>query len=215
MEAGDDDFDSTEWAEFDPNDCLLEKSRGPCRAVIDSWFFNVATKSCQPFTWSGCGGNNNRFNEERHCVKHCMMKWSGNDVTAAPSSSSDRHHQRSAKGNDCPPFQGCGLLRCAESLDPVTGCMKCDCGTSPHLHFNEPKESSRLGEQATQVKASSSVITEMKVKTGPVQVLKPENTSSNSNASEPKLPVGSVSGTPSDLGQTDEEEAGKFFSPIG
>ena len=47
--------------EFDPNDCFLMKERGPCRAAIDSWFFNVGTKSCENFSWSGCGGNKNRF----------------------------------------------------------------------------------------------------------------------------------------------------------
>ncbi|CAG7831434.1 unnamed protein product [Allacma fusca] len=75
--------DSDEAKEFDPNDCFLEKSRGPCRAVIDSWFFNVATKTCEPFMWSGCGGNNNRFGDKIQCEMHCIKGTpfsSGNDT---------------------------------------------------------------------------------------------------------------------------------------
>ncbi|OXA39185.1 Kunitz-type protease inhibitor AFAPI-III [Folsomia candida] len=86
-------------ASFDDEDDAVIS---PCKAIIESWTYNVATASCEKFDWSGCGGNGNRFSEKAFCEKHCSKY-------------------------GCPKFEGCGPLKCGVSKDEITGCEKCDC----------------------------------------------------------------------------------------
>ena len=45
--------------------------QGPCRESIPSWTRNQTNEKCQQFTYSGCGGNENRFASEAECQVHC------------------------------------------------------------------------------------------------------------------------------------------------
>ena len=45
--------------------------QGPCRAFIDSWFFNPGTGKCERFVYGGCGGNANRFATRQDCENRC------------------------------------------------------------------------------------------------------------------------------------------------
>ncbi|XP_021966122.1 protein AMBP [Folsomia candida] len=97
---------------FNISDCALPPVKGPCKAIIESWTYNVATASCEKFDWSGCGGNGNRFSEKAFCEKHCSKYGVGNNKKIAA---------------ECPKFEGCGPLKCGVSKDEITGCEKCDC----------------------------------------------------------------------------------------
>jgi len=109
---------------FHAQDCLLPKVKGPCRAIIDSWYYNSGTASCELFQWSGCGGNNNRFSEKAFCQLHCSAEKLKN--VAKPTHQSQRRKNETSESK-CPKFEGCGPLKCGVSKDPVTGCEKCEC----------------------------------------------------------------------------------------
>lgn len=119
---------------FDVKDCLLPKVKGPCRAIIEQWFFNRVTKSCEPFQWSGCGGNNNRFSEKEFCTQHCATSTLTAPIKPSPSPSPSKK----GVAEKCPKFEGCGPLKCGVSTDPDTGCEKCEChvGVQTDLRVN-------------------------------------------------------------------------------
>ena len=173
--------------EFDPNDCFLVKSRGPCRAVIDSWFFNVATKSCEPFSFSGCGGNNNRFPEKVLCEAQCskpeaaVAKSGVGESSITTNTTEPSSTTRSPiittkhKLPDCPKFDGCPD-KCVIIQDRSDrGCKKCLCGSpndSEIKNMVPPNIQVSSGKNLTVVK-------------------------------EPEVSVGSVSGISPDIDETE------------
>ena len=42
-----------------------------CNAFYSSWYFSYEKQKCVRFTYRGCGGNYNRFDEESQCLKFC------------------------------------------------------------------------------------------------------------------------------------------------
>ncbi|CAM1297567.1 Uncharacterised protein g1853 [Pycnogonum litorale] len=60
-------------SEFErPSICELEMDVGSCTARFYHYFYNITSDSCQVFRYTGCGGNENRFNREEACKKTCM-----------------------------------------------------------------------------------------------------------------------------------------------
>ncbi|BES98927.1 serine-type endopeptidase inhibitor activity [Nesidiocoris tenuis] len=52
--------------------CRLPKLVGPCRTGhVEKYYFDTATVSCKPFTYSGCRGNRNQFDTYEECVAAC------------------------------------------------------------------------------------------------------------------------------------------------
>ena len=51
--------------------CTLSPDPGPCLAAISRWFFNSVTKQCEQFTYGGCRGNENNFDELESCLNIC------------------------------------------------------------------------------------------------------------------------------------------------
>ncbi|KGL99973.1 Eppin, partial [Charadrius vociferus] len=51
--------------------CHLPPVPGPCRGHFSHYAYNPATGTCQPFTYSGCGGNPNNFKTVEECQQVC------------------------------------------------------------------------------------------------------------------------------------------------
>ncbi|NWH70517.1 SPIT1 inhibitor, partial [Piaya cayana] len=51
--------------------CVDLPDTGQCTESIPRWYYNPFTEKCDPFTYGGCGGNNNNFKEEEECMKSC------------------------------------------------------------------------------------------------------------------------------------------------
>lgn len=52
--------------------CLLPKVQGPCEGSYPSYYFDKSSGKCNPFTYGGCLGNNNRFETKKLCEQTCI-----------------------------------------------------------------------------------------------------------------------------------------------
>ena len=53
---------------------MKERDAGKCKQTMGQYFFDRREGKCKPFVYSGCGGNNNRFNSYTSCERTCMKK---------------------------------------------------------------------------------------------------------------------------------------------
>ena len=51
--------------------CTLSANSGSCYGRYPRWFFNLTTSHCELFSYSGCGGNSNRFFTLEKCINTC------------------------------------------------------------------------------------------------------------------------------------------------
>ncbi|CAH4033530.1 unnamed protein product [Pieris brassicae] len=54
--------------------CTLPMSVGPCRLYEERWFYDNSTGVCEPFGFTGCGGNANNFRDKQTCDRACAGK---------------------------------------------------------------------------------------------------------------------------------------------
>ncbi|KAK0411621.1 hypothetical protein QR680_005752 [Steinernema hermaphroditum] len=53
--------------------CLEERAVGHCRENLPAFAYNKYTGRCEPFAYSGCGGNGNRFLTLQQCEELCTV----------------------------------------------------------------------------------------------------------------------------------------------
>ena len=51
--------------------CRLPVVRGDCYQRVRAWYYNVQKGTCERFIYTGCDGNENRFNYMETCVQVC------------------------------------------------------------------------------------------------------------------------------------------------
>nr|XP_037274678.1 papilin-like isoform X1 [Rhipicephalus microplus] len=54
--------------------CKPTHDRGPCKAYIPRWWFNVKTGQCEQFIYGGCQGNKNNYETKRICETNCLRR---------------------------------------------------------------------------------------------------------------------------------------------
>ena len=57
--------------ECQPSDCLHAVDPGVCNSPRDKWYLSPG-RVCTKFTYQGCGGNNNRFDDINFCKCYCL-----------------------------------------------------------------------------------------------------------------------------------------------
>ncbi|XP_065171313.1 papilin-like isoform X3 [Atheta coriaria] len=63
--------------------CYEHVDPGYCNESIASFYFNIQTQRCETFTYSGCGGNGNRYASIEQCERQCGA-FRGQDVCSFP-----------------------------------------------------------------------------------------------------------------------------------
>ncbi|CAH1278805.1 unnamed protein product [Diabrotica balteata] len=53
--------------------CFAPPERGTCNDLHQAWFYDPRSALCQPFVYSGCGGNENKFDSKDDCEKACIV----------------------------------------------------------------------------------------------------------------------------------------------
>ncbi|XP_049754583.1 kunitz-type protease inhibitor 1 [Elephas maximus indicus] len=66
-------FDELQSFHFpsDKGHCVDLPDTGLCQESIPRWYYNPFTERCSRFTYGGCHGNKNNFEEEQHCLESC------------------------------------------------------------------------------------------------------------------------------------------------
>lgn len=56
---------------FLPGHCVDLPYTGLCLESIPRWYYNPFSERCARFTYGGCYGNKNNFEEEQQCLESC------------------------------------------------------------------------------------------------------------------------------------------------
>nr|QJB23280.1 TFPI-2 [Sinocrossocheilus bamaensis] len=54
-----------------PRICRFQKKEGHCRGLFMRYFFNMTSMQCETFTYGGCQGNENNFQNLQECMEYC------------------------------------------------------------------------------------------------------------------------------------------------
>lgn len=54
-----------------PAYCLQSRDPGNCNQRLSRYYFDSLTYKCTPFSYTGCGGNQNHFRSLQECQSHC------------------------------------------------------------------------------------------------------------------------------------------------
>lgn len=53
--------------------CYQPVDPGNCTERNIAFFYDIEKRACTSFIYTGCGGNENRFNSEEQCERQCGM----------------------------------------------------------------------------------------------------------------------------------------------
>ncbi|CAJ0962018.1 unnamed protein product, partial [Mesorhabditis belari] len=74
------------------NPCQFPMLKGPCLQSLFRYYYDMETDECKKFTYSGCGGNPNRFIRRQQCRQKCVKDQNKRDSDlAADLTSSSRN----------------------------------------------------------------------------------------------------------------------------
>ena len=51
--------------------CILPADPGPCRGYFARFYYDAANGQCMEFSFGGCRGNRNNFNDIQECNRVC------------------------------------------------------------------------------------------------------------------------------------------------
>ncbi|XP_075991618.1 kunitz-type serine protease inhibitor A-like isoform X2 [Anticarsia gemmatalis] len=59
--------------------CRLQPDFGDCTGYHPMFYFDISTRTCRGFSYSGCGGNDNRFTSSQQCIAICNPEFAITD----------------------------------------------------------------------------------------------------------------------------------------
>ncbi|KAG9265150.1 kunitz-type protease inhibitor 2-like [Astyanax mexicanus] len=91
----------TRSSNISSDDCRTQKVVGNCRASFPRFYYDVTNQTCKPFTYGGCGGNNNNFLTLQECETACTGVTG--DLIVVPQTIQKRRMVESGKTEDTTP----------------------------------------------------------------------------------------------------------------
>ena len=113
--------------------CMQPQKTGRCRANMPRFAFNVEKQMCVPFTYGGCGANDNNFGTEMECQKVCLpfqkmlMNAGGGGGRVAPP---PRRRGKKPRKNKDQFFGASGSQSHVNRISPGAPC--CACGNAKY-----------------------------------------------------------------------------------
>lgn len=52
--------------------CFLSQDRGNCGNISSKFFYDIRDGVCKTFMYTGCAGNENRFDSKQECERQCF-----------------------------------------------------------------------------------------------------------------------------------------------
>ncbi|KAK8392409.1 hypothetical protein O3P69_014644 [Scylla paramamosain] len=141
-----------------PDICSQPVRAGVCSGGEARWYYNTETRKCEPFLYSGCGGNGNNFRSKSQCEARCpdlvlCPYWSAASMEPVPCSRSRACHNQSCHGH---PDAVCRADPCtcsATFVDEQEQPLACLTPTEPpktRLTFTFEEDSSTSKDQQRQ-----------------------------------------------------------------
>ncbi|XP_062817002.1 BPTI/Kunitz domain-containing protein-like isoform X1 [Anolis carolinensis] len=112
-----------------PPKCKLRRKVGRCKGKLERYYFDMGRKRCLPFTFSGCGGNDNRFVTLVDCLLHCENMDQLPRICSLPKSigwcsSSVRRFYYDTEIRMCLPFIYRGCLGNSNNFESIKECRR-------------------------------------------------------------------------------------------
>ncbi|KPP56507.1 hypothetical protein Z043_125866 [Scleropages formosus] len=114
--------------------CWEEAETGPCRAMLQRWYFDRREGRCAPFIYGGCGGNRNNFESEDYCLSVCSSVCKFQGALSRPAS------PPLSRLIGC-PFTSPVPTTAPSPPDAVDRYLETPGDENEHSHFQKAKES--------------------------------------------------------------------------
>uniref|UniRef100_A0A8C9RJB7 Tissue factor pathway inhibitor a n=1 Tax=Scleropages formosus TaxID=113540 RepID=A0A8C9RJB7_SCLFO len=129
--------------------CALKMDEGPCRSVMDRFYFNADTRQCERFDYGGCEGNANNFETFEECEETCVPEPGKNscrlEEEAGPCRSLLRRYFFNSRSKKCETFFYGGCLGNANNFKTLEACQVA-CHTSRERKKAEMRHDGRRSE---------------------------------------------------------------------
>ncbi|XP_022306998.2 actinia tenebrosa protease inhibitors-like isoform X1 [Crassostrea virginica] len=112
-----------------PGFCYLPRLTGNCRGRFLSYFYDGVSRRCRAFFYSGCQGNENRFQNLQECQRICGNGGAGEDVctlpvTAGPCRASMRRFYFNSASGQCEIFRYGGCQGNRNNFQSLQACQR-------------------------------------------------------------------------------------------
>ncbi|XP_066984826.1 uncharacterized protein [Macrobrachium rosenbergii] len=105
--GNDNNFDDVDECRRDcqnPDICSQPVQAGVCTGGEARWYYNTETRKCEPFLYSGCGGNGNNFRTKNECEARCPNMvlcpyWSAASMEPQPCSRAEACRNKTCHGH--------------------------------------------------------------------------------------------------------------------
>uniref|UniRef100_A0A914QUA2 Kunitz/Bovine pancreatic trypsin inhibitor domain protein n=1 Tax=Panagrolaimus davidi TaxID=227884 RepID=A0A914QUA2_9BILA len=121
------------------NECVGGADVGPCRSAIPRFFYDESTQSCQPFSYSGCGGNGNNYANQAACERRCVpTKEAGKCHKGKDPLRTSQGQLVNCAKTECPAGYKCNVIQhssvcCPDDEKSVVGVLHSGIGAAAYF----------------------------------------------------------------------------------
>ncbi|XP_068155724.1 papilin isoform X2 [Drosophila tropicalis] len=125
--------------------CTLAPESGECDNHTTAWFYDTDKLACTAFTYSGCGGNGNRFETRDQCERQCGefkdVDVCHEQVDSGPCTQWQTKYYFNSDKNACEPFTYGGCDGTGNRFNDLYECQTvCIAGREPQSPAGTAKE---------------------------------------------------------------------------